>query len=386
MHIAFDAKRLFNNFTGLGNYSRTLLDGLSTYFPDNRYTLYTPSVRRNSVTAPYLALYADNLRTAPDWMPGALWRTFYPAALAAEDGADVFHGLSHELPFGLDRTDVAAVVTLHDVAFRTFPKMYSRIDRLLYDRKFRFACHRADRIVAISECTKRDVMRFYGVPEEKISVIYQPVQPIFYTLPSDEEVQRRLQTLQPSLPEDYLLYVGSINSRKNLLDIVKALELIPTEERLPLVAVGSSSRYKAEVEAYVRNHCLERWVLMRSNGIDNLTLQALYRRAALFIYPSFYEGFGLPVVEAQLCECPVITSDVSCLPEASSPETLLIDPTSPRQLAHAIRDLLASPERRHRMGREGRRFCLAKFDPKRLTRQMMQVYEQALKAKRAAKK
>ena len=374
MHIGYDAKRLFNNFTGLGNYSRTLIDTLTAEFPDNEYLLYTPKIKDDASVRPYCSKEHCRVRVPEGLVRGSLWRSYGLAKELQRDKVDLFHGLSHELPHGLARVRIPAVVTMHDVAWRTFPAMYHRWDRAIYDLKARHACREAQRIVAISEATKRDVCDFYNVEEEKVEVIYQPVQELYYAEPNKELAQQRLKGYLPQLPADYHLEVGSVNSRKNLLGIVRALECIPAGERLPLVVVGNGREYLEEVNSYVRSHQLNPWFLLFTDIYDNRLLRYLYECAAAFVYPSFSEGFGLPVVEAQLSGTPVVTSNVSCLPEAGGPHALLADPAQPESIAHAIRTLLADDDARRQRGRNSREWAVETFAPERLAEQMMQMY------------
>ena len=359
MRIGFDAKRLFNNFTGLGNHSRTTIDILTEFFPGNEYLLYTPKIKHNSTTDPYTD--KDHCRTIlPDGMiKGGLWRTFRLADAARKDSVDIFHGLSNELHEGMD---IPSVVTIHDVAFKTFPDMYHWHDRKIYDMKWQYACDHADRIICISECTKRDVLEFYNVPERKVDVVYQPVNPIYYEPMEREEVA------------PYMLYVGSINSRKNLLGIVKAMELMPKDLQLPLVVVGGGGSYKNEVKRYIAEKGMEdRFVWPEM--VFSTELRRLYKNAQLMVYPSFYEGFGLPVVEAQLCGCPVVTSNVSSLPEAGGPWAQQADPNSPEDICEKMVKLLTDSTLRQQSIEGGRAFAMETFNPQRLARQLMGIYE-----------
>jgi len=398
MKIAFDAKRAYCNFTGLGNHSRTTLDILMEYFPENEYLLYTPKVRRCEVTQRYL----DDARLVTQ-MPkgmvrGGLWRSFCMADDARRDGADVFHGLSNELPFGIRRSGMASVVTIHDVAFKTFPDMYHWMDRKIYDRKWRYAVRHADRIIAISECTKRDILRFYDVPEEKISVVYQPVAPSYYgpsPQPSPEwEGAVRGQELSTSsfgqsnvtTPSHlgvgwgegpYMLYVGSINSRKNLLGAVKALEMLSASVRIPLYIVGGGREYKREVEQYIAAHNLEKWTKFLTN-VSNEQLHELYRKARLFVYPSFYEGFGLPLVEARLSGCPVISSNVSSLPEAAGNHALLVDPSDISAIGKAMDSLITDDQLHDTLAQASREEAMQTLHPQVLASQLMGVYQKVV--------
>lgn len=375
MRIAFDAKRLYNNFTGLGNYSRTMIDILTENFPDNEYWLYTPKVRLNAQTEEYLTKEHCHTIFPHGVAKGSIWRTFVQAKDLKRDNADVFHGLSHEIPLGLKSKGIPSVVTIHDVAFKTFTRMYHWHDRQIYDLKFRYSCNNANRIIAISECTKNDIMRFYGVPEERISVVYQPVQRLFYTPLDIEEARRMADTAISGLPKDFMLYVGSINSRKNLLSVVKAMEALPQDLRMPLVIVGNGREYKAEVQRYIASKGIEKMFIWAPNIHDNHQLQALYTCAKVFVYPSFYEGFGLPVVEALLNGCPVITSNVSSLPEAGGPYSLQVDPNSVDAISDALRKTIEDEELRTYMLKGGREYAMQTFEPSSLAKQLMDIYK-----------
>ena len=178
MRIAFDAKRLYNNFTGLGNHSRTTIDILREFYPETECLLFTPHIKESAVTSSYLD--RDGCRTI---MPhgvvrGGLWRTFFMSSDIRKEKPDIFHGLSNELPTGLD---IPSAVTIHDVAFRTFKDMYHWNDRITYDLKWKHACRWADMIIAISESTRKDIISFYDADPDKVCTVYQPVNRLFYS-------------------------------------------------------------------------------------------------------------------------------------------------------------------------------------------------------------
>lgn len=367
MRIGFDAKRLFNNFTGLGNHSRTTIDILTEYYPENLYYLYTPKIKHNAVTDQYIGHNCCRTVLPHGLLRGSAWRTFGLTKAAAKDYVEIFHGLSNELPAGLD---IPSVVTIHDVAFKTFPEMYHAIDRFTYDRKWRHACKTADRIIAISESTKQDVIRFYGADPDKIDVVYQPVNSLYYT--ADKGICP--QSLAQYTGSPYMLYVGSINSRKNLLGIVKAIELLPKDLQIPLIVIGDGREYKHKVLAYIAEHNLQDRIIFSPEKVGTEGLRYLYSNARLLVYPSFYEGFGLPVVEALLSNCPVVTSNVSSLPEASGPDSLLVDPSNVQDIADKIRILLTDQTLRQSIIEKGYRYATDNFTPKVLADRLMDVY------------
>ena len=379
MKLGFDAKRLYNNFTGLGNHSRITIDILTAEYPESQYILYTPKLRLNPVTSPYLQKKGCHTVQPHGILRGGLWRTWGLPSDLKRDGIELFHGLSNELPIGIRRTGIPSVVTIHDVAFRTFPDMYHWADRQIYDQKWRYAVHHADRIIAISECTKRDILHFYDVDENKIDVVYQPVNERYYKETDIEATPLNPATtsLFPSREgcgeASFMLYVGSVNSRKNLLGIVKAMQLLPSDIDLPLYIVGNGHEYKREVKNYIAAHGMEsrfRWL----GGLTHAELHQLYAHAQLFVYPSFYEGFGLPVVEAMLSGCPVVSSNVSSLPEAAGPYSLLADPASPEDIAEKMLQALTDTELRTRMIAGSRQYAMQTFHPAVLARKLMETY------------
>ena len=394
MRIGFDAKRLYNNFTGLGNHSRTTIDILTAEFPENEYFLYTPKIRLNDVTRPYTERKGCHTVLPQGVVKGSIWRTCGLVSDLKRDGIELFHGLSNEMPVGMFHSGVASVVTIHDVAFRTFPDMYHWHDRKIYNAKWQYACNHSDRIIAISECTKRDVMEFYNVPEHKVDVVYQPVNPRYYRPIADiDGIENIVDTINsmdsinsipsikstPNKPlhSPYMLYVGSINSRKNLLGIVKAMELMPKDLLMPLKVVGGGGSYKQMVREYIAEHGMEH-LFEWTETIDNAELQSLYANAQMMVYPSFYEGFGLPVVEAQLSGCPVVTSNVSSLPEAGGPYALQADPNSPEDICNQMVKLLTDEEFRQAQIKGGRQYAMQTFHPSVLARRLMDVYNKCI--------
>ncbi len=354
MKIGYDAKRYYHNNTGLGNYSRTLVRDMSEQFSDVQPVLYDAS---------------------------SFERTFQLGRRAKAEGCQLYHGLSNELPRDILRAGIPSIVTMHDVAWRTFPDMYTTIDRHIYDWKYGWSARHATHVVCISESTKRDVMHFYGIPEERISVIFQPVHTYYYNRMPSELAEQYVRELLPFYRDGerrYIITVGSINSRKNLLAMVQALNNVPAAERPHFVVIGNGREYRRKVEKYIADNGLQKWVHIISGMNDVTTLQALYSKALLLMYPSFYEGFGLPVVEAALQNCPVITSNVSSLPEAAGPGAVQVDPASVDQLTEALVRLLNDENERRVRGRNGYDYCTAHFSPERLTTQMHELYERII--------
>ncbi len=370
--IGYDAKRLFNNFTGLGNYSRTLLHNLVEFYPDNVYFLYTPKVIKNDETQFFLnsPLYSVHM---PRGGFKSYWRTWGIKRELRRHKIQLFHGLSHEIPIGIQRMGIKSVVTIHDLVFKHYPDYFPWADRQIYDFKFRYACENSDRIIAISESTKRDVIEFYNIPGEKIEVIYQSCHERFMQEKTPKMIESVLKKY--SLPQNFFFYVGSITERKNLLGIVQAIELLPDDLKLPLVVIGEGKAYKTKVQEYIIRRGLEPLVLFIKADFEDMP--AMYQQAKIFIYPSHYEGFGIPVLEALFSKTPVITSNVSSLPEAAGPDSWLVDPAQPSQIAEGIERILTDDAFRDQMLEKG--FAYAQqFRGEPLTEQLVRLYEAVL--------
>lgn len=372
MKIAYDAKRLFNNNTGLGNYSRTMIDILCEYFPENEYHLYTPKIKNKEYGRLYQANKCCRIINKNSKLFGSLWRSALQSPQMQKDGIDIYHGLSNEITGGLGKRGIKSVVTIHDLAFITFPQMYKAIDRKIYDIKAKKACQNADLIISISKSTENDIIKYYNIAPEKIRTIYQPVNPVYYNKISTEEASRTIAKY--NLPTDFMLYVGSINSRKNLLGIVKAMQIVG-DNVIPLVVVGNGREYKQEVLNYIAANKMEKKIIFLG-GKEITELQALYTMAKLFVYPSFYEGFGLPIVEAMLSDCPVLTSNISSLPEAAGPNSLLADPYSTESIALCMERGLFDTELRKSMIEKGYEYALENFSPKQQAAKVMDVYRE----------
>ena len=376
MNIAFDAKRITNNATGLGNYSRFVLEALTEYRPENRYLLYSPSIGRPELYRELLEHRSVQLHTphrALAFLGGSLWRNYSIPRLVREAKVDLFHGLSNELPLGLYRAQrVGTVVTIHDLAFIRYPQYYKPIDRLLYRRKYGASARAADHVITVSEQTRCDVIDIFGVEEERVTTVYQGCSERFAQIQPEDVVVAR-QALR--LPQRYMLFVGSIEERKNLLLAVEALAQLQDKE-LHLVAVGRRTPYVQQVLDRARRlGVTSRLHLLHQVGATYLP--GIYGGAEVFVYPSRFEGFGIPIIEALNAGIPVIGATGSCLEEAGGPTSLYTDPDNADMLASLIDRVLIDISLRRLMIDEGRSY-VERFTPKRIARDLSQVYEQVM--------
>jgi glycosyltransferase involved in cell wall biosynthesis len=333
MKIGFDAKRAFHNSTGLGHYSRDTIRLIAKSFPEATCFVFNPK----SAPTPEALKSANILIVKPEGafekISGSLWRRYGITRVVKPLGLDLYHGLSAELPVNIEKTGVRTVVTIHDLIFERYPQFYSRVDLSFYRNKTHHAAMIADHILAVSLQTKMDLINFYKIPEEKIQVLYQGFHPIYNTLPDAhvlEQVQRQHQLQAP-----FCLFVGTIEARKNLLTVLKAIQPLPD---VHLVAVGRSTPYTKEVVHYAHANGLSNRLKILEN-IDLKTLHAIYHLARIFVYPSIIEGFGIPLVEAQACGLPIISSKGGCFAEAGGPHSLYLEYGEVSDWSDAIKGL-----------------------------------------------
>jgi glycosyltransferase involved in cell wall biosynthesis len=381
MNIGFDAKRVYQNTTGLGHYSRTLVTSLTKYFAENEYYLFAPKITDTFKADDYKNIHAIAPSSFPARALKAAWRSNWVKKDLLQYKIDVYHGLSHEIPFGIHKTNTKSVVTIHDLIFERYPQQYSKIDINIYKRKFKYACTNADKIIAISEQTKKDIVDFYKIDENKIEVCYQSCNDIFRHEISETEKNRIKEMYQ--LPDKFFLTVGSIIERKNLLTIVKALQQLKNDINIPLVVIGNGGAYKEIVKDYISKNNMQNNVIFLSeeDGIKDLSsfknstdFPAIYQQAIAMIYPSTFEGFGIPVLEALCSKLPVITSNISCLPEAAGDAALLIDPYSVNEMAAAMEKVFSNSNFAAEMKTKGL-IHAEKFSQEKTATAVMNVYK-----------
>ncbi len=375
MRIGYDAKRIFHNTTGLGNYSRDLVRIMAEYYPRNTYFLYNPKPGKVKRLIPDGSRLREITPGAPYYLFPSLWRTFGLTARLKHDRIDLYHGLTGELPAGISKSGIPSVVTIHDLIFMYFPGMYKAIDRYLYLKKFRYAARHADKVVAISQKTKDDIVKYLGTDERKIQVIYQGCHPVFKRNIAPE-VWERLQNTH-SLPGDFILYVGAVNERKNALTIVKSLR----DKPYPLLIVGSGNRYFRTVKQYVADNGMQKRVFFLQH-LDMEQIAMLYRKARIFIYPSLFEGFGIPIIEALYSKTPVITTSGGVFPEAGGPESIyLSNPLDTGEMSEQIDRLWNDAGLRKIISESGYRY-VQKFNDETIAAKWHQLYDEIRKEKK----
>ena len=376
MRIGFDAKRAFKNFTGLGNYSRFILKSLSDNFPANRYYLFTPERGRksNEVAIACKNPNQEIVLPADMWKLPVLssaWRSIYQGVKHMDSQLEIFHGLSNEIPFYKNKS-TKYVVTVHDLLFCRYPELFNPIDVQIYKIKMERSCREADQVIAVSQQTKEDLVNFLDIDKAKIKVVYQGFHENYRNEVSLEHILRVKEKY--SLPDRYLLFVSTIEKRKNVQLILKAMKARPDWD-FPLVVVGRATSYIDTLKEMVREYGLQDKVLFLHN-VSFEDLPAMYKMAHVFIYPSYFEGFGIPIIEAQSMGTPVITSTGSCFHEAGGSAALYGDPDDVDALVAHI-DMFSKDENRAEFIDRGYE-NIKRFDQSVISRDLMNVYEEVL--------
>ena len=376
MRIGFDAKRAYKNFTGLGNYSRFILKSLSHNFPNNDYLLFTPENRKETAEISH-ACHNQNQKTITPhqlWkLPciSGIWRSVFQGVNHGERELDIFHGLSNEIPL-LKNKSTKYVVTVHDLLFCRYPELFNPIDVQIYRMKMARSCRAANQVIAVSEQTKKDLISYFRIDPDKIKVVYQGVHEIFHQEVSPGNMLEVKQKY--NIPDRYLLFVSTIDKRKNAQLILQALKE-RKDWNYPLVVIGRQTSYQTHLNNYIAENNLQDKVIFLHNVCFE-DLPALYKSAHVFIYPSYFEGFGIPIIEAQRMGVPVITSTGSCFREAGGNGALYGKPDDTAELIAHI-DLLNDETQREILIQKGY-LNIKRFDQQIISRQMMEIYEELM--------
>lgn len=380
-HVAINAQLVsfaesYRN-AGVSRFTYLLIDALSRVDDDLTCTVFINASEAIPAAASAMGR-SPRIRLIPSSWPTSsparriLWEQLELPSLVRRSGAEVFHAPVNVLP---SRLSVPGVVTIHDLAFVRHPELF-RPARRYYQRIFTDrSAHRATTIATDSEATRRDVVSTFHIAPERVKVIYPCIRP-------DLKPELDSNTLaafraRHNLPERYLLFLGTLEPRKNLVTLVEAYAqlLAVSPETPPLVLAGGKGWYYQAVFDRVRALGLERHVTFA--GYVSQEEQPLwYAGAALFLYPSLYEGFGLPVVEALACGTPTLTSNISSLPEAGGPVALQAPPNDAGAMARAMRDALADPTLLERVRVEGPQWA-RRFSPEQMAWRYVNVYADA---------
>jgi glycosyltransferase involved in cell wall biosynthesis len=362
MKIGFDAKRAFGNNTGLGNYARWVIMYLAKLYPQYELYLFTPTTEHSfSNEISQFEQVKIISPQGPQRLFKSLWRTYSIADLCNELSLDAYHGLSNELPIGIESFTGKKIVTIHDLIFLRYPNYYNNIDRYIYRKKFEYAAKVSDTIVAISQQTALDIAHHLTVDSDKIVVKYQSC---VHTKNSTTSLPDRIQ-------KPYLLCVGTIEPRKQQLNVLKAFNQAKIPE-LNLYFVGRKTSYAAELYSYISQYELSNSVAVLDN-VNNEMLANLYSQAIAVVYNSEFEGFGIPALEALNYQKPLLASTAQSVMEIGGDAALYNHACDVAQLASNMQKIASNESLRIELIAKGS-IQAAKFETEKLIHHLVSVY------------
>ncbi len=369
MRIVIDARKLHD--FGIGTYVRNLLQQLGTIDPNTEYAaLCGPD------DCDLIRTFGENMRPVVESAkPYSVAEQFRVPLSLKRLGADLFHATHYVLP---PLTRRRSIVTIHDCIHLMFPEYLQNRLAHTYAKAFLWsATQQADRILTVSEASKRDILHLFDVPAEKINVIYNAIDERFMVAPTEEQIARVRERYQ--LDDDYILYVGNIKPHKNVERLIDAFAMVREAglDHLKLLVIGDEITRYASLRRTVHRRKLHGHV--RFLGfLPTETLAILYRLAGVFVFPSLYEGFGLPPLEAMAAGTPVVTSNISSLPEVAGDAAILVDPYDVRSIANGIQLAMTDTVLREQLRTRG--FARARqYSWKRSVTRVREIYDEVLR-------
>jgi glycosyltransferase involved in cell wall biosynthesis len=366
MRIAIDARKLHD--FGIGTYVQNLLRQLARLDADSEYVLFCRKQDRDALDA-----LGPNFRTSVDSAsPYSIREQASIPSHLLRERVDVYHSPHYVLP---PLVPCRSVVTIHDCIHLMFPQYLPNRLAYAYAKMFMWwAAHRSARVLTVSEASKRDILHYFAIPDEKVIVIHNGLDERFRVPPPDTEIHRVRERFQ--LNEQFILYAGNVKPHKNVERLIDAFHILHTNgfEHLKLLIIGSDISKYATLRRAIHTHDLHKYVRFLGFVSDE-TLAALYRLSAVFVFPSLYEGFGFPPLEAMASGTPVVASNLSSLPEVLGDAALLVDPYDANALADAIRRVLLDDALRRDLSARG----LAKvqeYSWEQAARRVRRIYEE----------
>jgi glycosyltransferase involved in cell wall biosynthesis len=376
MRIGIDATALPPQPVGAGNYIIHLIRALAAMDSEDEFVIFSGQRGPSLINLPEKPTLKWIL--LPDRNPGVrlIWEQTYFSRLIRDSGVDLLHSLHYTRPL---RLSCASVVTFHDMTFFLYPELHTRTKRFYFPLAIRSSAKRANFLIAISESTRQDTIRLLNLSPDRVITIQHGVDPSFRPL-SDIDLKKRI-TKKYRLPDKIILYVGLIEPRKNLPLLIKAYKkLVDDGTEHYLVLAGRYGWMFDEVLQQIEKLSLTDKVIL-TGYVDQIDLPMVYNLSDLFVYPTLYEGFGLPALEAMACGIPVITTKVSSLPEIVGEAGILVPPNDAEELFRGMKTVLQDEELRLNLARQGTEQA-AKFTWERTARSTLEVYQRAIKTSR----
>jgi glycosyltransferase involved in cell wall biosynthesis len=360
-NIGLDAKRAYHNKTGLGVYSRSIIAALEQYYPKLTLILFNP--KKSS------SFQFNHQEITPNHFISKRFHSFWRSFLWSESHKqkmDLFHGLSAELPFNMPPA-IKKVVTIHDLLFERFPSDYPFFDRFMYRLKAKYACKTADIIIAVSEATKKDLIDFYKIQSEKIVVIGIPFAQKSIT------IKKAIDISKP-----FVICIASFIPRKNQENLVVAFEKIASIVDFDLILVGNPrGTYFRKVQKLIQQSNVSNRIHLLSQ-LEDKQIAWLYTNALFSVYPSHYEGFGIPVLESISYKCPVLASQIQSTEEISYDVPLFFNPNSTDDLAEKMEYIYMNLDAFKTKTQTHRIEILEKYSDKKIADSLYNRYSQLL--------
>ncbi len=357
MKIAIDIQSSSGQKTGFGGYVQNLVDALKKIDTENEYVLISSKKKRNLNT------------------PARIWwdQVALPYKVFSKK-VDVFHMPAFSAPIFYSGKMVA---NCHDLIGKLFPENFSLSSRFYWAHLLPFSVKKANKIITISESSKRDIIRLLGVPEDRIKVTYLAKNSNFRPIENLDLIKKNKEKYSKGRP--FILYVSTLEPRKNHLNLLKIFNIIVKEHKIKhnLVLTGKKGWYYKELYDFINKENLEDRVVF-AGYVPDYDLPALYNAADLFVFPSLYEGFGLPIVEAQACGLPVISSNTSSMPEIVERSGILLNPKDVEVWADNIYKVLTNENMQKEMREKGL-LQAKKFSWEKCAQETLQVYEEVYK-------
>jgi len=351
MRIAIDATILRSQNTGTGFYIINLITGLLNVDNDNEYIIFgDKKIIDKLVLLDKKNFSIENVKFKSRILR-VFWQLFILPSKLRKIHTNVLHSTNYITP--LFKFKLRVIVTVNDLTFFLFPEKFTITKRLFFKFMVPVFIKRADEIIAASENTKRDILKFFKIPPEKIAVTFESY-PAYYNS-NISSTDSAVVLNKYGIAKNYFLFVGMIEPRKNILSILKAFIELDEELDEDLIIVGKKGWYYREIEQFmdnIKDKKLKNKIIF-TGFVSELELVRIYQNAMIFLYPSFYEGFGIPPLEAMVCGVPVITSNTSSLPEVVGDAAIKINPYNYLELKEAIKLLKENPQKRKELSLKG---------------------------------
>jgi glycosyltransferase involved in cell wall biosynthesis len=349
MKIGIDARPLAADRGGIARALESILREMLPIDRQNDYYLYSHKNFSQGFDVPN---WRKRIGSRSWALPGTLWLQGEGRRMILGDRLDVFWGTAHVLPLRLP-SSVRRLVTIHDLVWRLYPETATAFNLWISRRFIGRSISQANQIVADSESTRRDLEQVLGVPRSKIRVVHLGVADTYH--PRDPAASARFIAAKFRVSENYISAVGTIEPRKNLVTLIEAMALLRSRDALrhQLLLAGASGWKNSQIYASIKRHGLTPEQVKFLGYVPDEDLPLLYSGAAAFVFPSLYEGFGLPLVEAMACGVPIVASNVSSIPEVVKDGAMLVSPRSPEGFADAITRITSDSSLRRTLAQKG---------------------------------